>query len=44
MSEGEDGRRRKQREMFGKGKHFVMEEKKNREGGGGKYLGKREIS
>ena len=31
-------RRRKRRKLFGEGKYFFVEEKKSREGEGGKYL------
>ena len=37
ISEGEEGRSRKYRKMFGK-RHLVIEEKKNIEGREGKYL------
>ena len=36
-------RRRKRRKTFGKGKYLFLEEKKNREGKGGKYLRKGNI-
>ena len=36
-------RRRKRRKIFKEGKYFFAEEKKNREGKGGKYLGEENI-
>ena len=42
ISDGEVGRSRKYRKMFGK-RHLVMEEKKNIEGREGKYLGTKKL-